>query len=125
MQQARVIRVVDGDTFHAQVDGADETVRFYGTNTTETGQPCSREATDRITQLVGQEVRLVPDARNRDRYGRLLRYVYTPDGLSIDAEIVAEGLARAWRQDGRLRLPIIALEDAATASRTGCLWRGP
>lgn len=122
MQAARVLRVVDGDTLKVEIDGRQETVRFYGTNTTERGQACFKEGTQRTTQLVGSEVRLRPDARERDRYGRLLRYVYTPDGFSIDAEMVAEGLARAWREDGVLRGPIIALEDAARLSRTGCLW---
>jgi endonuclease YncB( thermonuclease family) len=68
-------------------------------------------------------VRLLPDARNRDKYGRLLRYVYTPQGLSVDAEMVDEGLAHAWRSDGALRFAIIALEDAAHSRHEGCLWR--
>ena len=123
MQAARVLRIVDGDTIHVLVDGVDETVRFYGIDTTEVGQPCSAEATARTRALVGTEVRLLPDARNRDRYGRLLRYVYNPAGLSIDAEMVDEGLAHAWRSDGALRVPIIELEDAAHVARRGCLWR--
>lgn len=123
MDVARVVRIVDGDTIHVVVNGKDETIRFYGINTTERGQACSSEGTERTRQLVGTEVRLRPDARERDQYGRLLRYVYTPSGLSIDAEMVAEGLARAWRSDGALRFPIIALEDAARAARRGCLWQ--
>jgi micrococcal nuclease len=123
MEAARVIRIVDGDTIHVDLDGTDETVRFYGIDTTEVGEPCFQEAKDRTRELVGTEVRLRPDARNRDRYGRLLRYVYTPSGRSIDAEMVDEGLAHAWRSDGALRFPIIELEDAAQAARRGCLWR--
>ncbi len=122
MESARVVRIVDGDTFHVRLNGKDETVRFYGINATEVGQPCSAEATARTRELVGNEVRLLPDARERDRYGRLLRYVYTPAGLSVDAEMVAEGLAHAWRTDGALRVPMIALEDAAHAGGVGCLW---
>jgi micrococcal nuclease len=123
MESATVIRIVDGDTIHVLLNGTDETIRFYGIDTTEVGQPCSAEATTRTRQLVGQQVRLRPDARERDRYGRLLRYVYTPKGLSIDAEMVDEGLAHAWRADGALRVPIIALEDAAHARGIGCLWQ--
>jgi micrococcal nuclease len=123
MQPARVLRVVDGDTIHVEIDGRDETVRFYGIDTTERGEACFDEATERTAALAGDEVRLLPDARGRDRYGRLLRYVYSPAGLSIDAEMVAEGLAHAWRQDGALRAPIIVLEDDAKAARLGCLWR--
>jgi micrococcal nuclease len=123
MQPARVVRIVDGDTIHVDLSGKEEIIRFYGINTTERGQACFDEGTERTRQLVGQEVRLLPDARERDRYGRLLRYVYTPDGLSIDAEMVDEGFAHAWRSDGALRFAIIALEDGAMARHAGCLWR--
>lgn len=123
MEDARVLRVVDGDTIHVELHGEDETIRFYGIDTTERGEACFSEATERTTELVGSEVRLLPDARNRDKYGRLLRYVYTPQGLSIDAEMVDEGLAHAWRSDGALRFAIIALENAAQSRHEGCLWR--
>ena len=124
MQAARVVRIVDGDTIHVEIDGKEEIIRFYGDNTTEHGQPCFDEATARTRELVGDEVRLLPDARNRDKYGRLLRYVYSPSGLNIEAEMVAEGLARAWRTDGALRFAIIALEDQAQRGHVGCLWSG-
>ena len=123
MEDARVLRIVDGDTIHVELHGQDETIRFYGIDTTERGEACFSEATERTTELVGSEVRLLPDARNRDKYGRLLRYVYTPQGLSIDAEMVDEGLAHAWRSDGALRFAIIALENAAQSRHDGCLWR--
>ncbi len=122
MQAARVIRIVDGDTLHVDLASRDETIRLYGINATEVGQPCSAEATAQLRALAGTQVRLLPDARDRDRYGRLLRYVYTPDGRSIDAEIVAEGLAHAWTSDGALRSAIIALEGRARAGHIGCLW---
>jgi len=123
MERARVLRIVDGDTLHVELNGRDVTVRLYGIDATEVGQPCSGEATTRLRELAATELRMRPDAREHDRYGRLLRYVYTKDGLSIDAELVAEGLAHAWRQDGDLREAIIRIEAAAGAARTGCLWR--
>lgn len=122
MPEAPVTRIVDGDTIHVEIDGTDEKVRVYGIDTAETGQPCFREATDRMRQLAGERIRLQHDARKRDRYGRLLRYLYTPDGLSIDAELVTEGLAHAWREDGALRTQLIALEDRAREAHRGCLW---
>ena len=123
MDRAEVLRIVDGDTIHVRLGGKDETIRFYGTNTTERGQACFGEASDRVRELVGAEVRLRADARDRDRFGRLLRYVYSPAGLSVDAEMIAEGLAHAWTADGALRVPLIALEDRARQGGTGCLWR--
>jgi micrococcal nuclease len=122
LESARVVRIVDGDTLRAMVDGVEEPVRFYGIDTTERGEACYREATQRTRELAGDDVLLRPDARNRDRSQRLLRYVYTTDGLSIDALLVAEGLAYAWRDDGALRVPLIALEDLARALGKGCLW---
>lgn len=118
---SRVIRIVDGDTLHVDLGGRDETVRLYGINAAERGQPCSIEATERLRALAGSTVLLRSDARDRDRYGRLLRYVYSPTGLSIDAELVDEGLAKAWRQDGDLRLPIIELEGMAATAHRGCI----
>ena len=38
--------------------------------------------------------------RDTDRYGRLLYYVYTENGASIDATLIREGLARVWTRDG-------------------------
>ena len=122
MLRAPVIRIVDGDTIHVEIDGTDETVRFYGIDTAERGQPCFAEASDRVRDLAGAAVLLRSDARDEDRYQRLLRYVYTSNGLSIDATLISEGLARAWTDDGALREPMIALEATARAMRLGCLW---
>lgn len=122
MQRAAVTNIVDGDTLDVIVDGREERVRLFGVDTTERGEPCYREAADRLEQLAGTEVLLAPDARDRDRYGRLLRYVYRPDGLSIDAQLIAEGLGTAWREDGRLRFGLIALEERARSDRQGCIW---
>lgn len=123
LESARVVRVVDGDTIRVEVDGREEAVRFFGIDTAERGERCFAEATALVTALAGTTVLLRPDARDRDRNGRLLRYVYTTDGLSIDAVMVATGYALAWTRDGDLREPLIALEDAARDARRGCLWR--
>ena len=125
LQSVPLLRVVDGDTIHVEIDGRDETVRFYGIDTPGRGDPCFAEATTRTSELVGSRALLLPDARERDRYGRLLRYVYTGDGLSVDASLIAEGLARAWRDDGALRDPLVVLEDLARAYHRGCLWAAP
>ena len=122
LQQAQVIDVIDGDTIDVRIGGAEERVRYYGIDTPERGDPCYSEATERNTELVAQTVLLLPDARDRDRFGRLLRYVFDADGVSIDARLIAEGLARAWREDGMYKEQMISLEAQAQASRAGCLW---
>ena len=52
--------------------------------------------------------------RSQDRYGRLLYYVYTQDGDSIDEILVSEGLAKAWTRDGQHRDLLVGLEMGAT-----------
>ncbi len=94
-----VTSVVDGDTIHATVDGVDESIRYIGIDTPEVdpsiGVECfGREASERNKALVGGErVRLVFGAEERDRYGRLLAYVYVGEKL-INAELVAGGYAQ-------------------------------
>ncbi len=92
-----VTYVFDGDT----IEVADsERVRYIGMNAPEVAHPekleqCfGREAMERNRELVmGKEVRLVPDAENRDKYGRLLRYVWVGDTF-VDLALVREGYAR-------------------------------
>lgn len=123
MEQARVVRIIDGDTMEVELRGRMETVRIYGIDTPERGEVCFREAAERLEELSAGEVRLSPGDRERDRFDRLLRYVYAPDGSSIDALLVSEGLATAWTTDGDLRFALIELEGRARANGAGCLWR--
>src|SRR3954468_11270326 len=83
---ARVLRVVDGDTIAVRLDGRQERVRYIGVDTPETKKPGSpvecygRRASAENERLVeGARVRLVADAEARDRYGRMLAYVYRVD----------------------------------------------
>jgi len=119
-----VTRIIDGDTLDVRAADTTIRVRLYGVDTTERGEACYREATERLTALAGNRVLLLPDERQTDRYGRELRYVFTAEGHSIDAALVREGLAKAWREDGSRKTALIALEDAARTSKTGCLWGG-
>ena len=123
LQEARVLEVVDGDTIHAELDGKVVSVRYFGINTPERGDRCYREAADRNETLVGQRVLLLPDTRDKDRGGRLLRYIFLQDGTSVDATLVAEGFAHAWREDGRYRSQLLSVEEEARDAGRGCLWR--
>jgi micrococcal nuclease len=100
--RATVVRVVDGDTIVVRIGSRDENVRVLGIDTPETHKPDTPvecygpEASARMAALlpVGTTVRLVRDIEARDRYGRLLAYVYRDsDGLFIDLTMVTEGYA--------------------------------
>lgn len=96
---ATVTRVVDGDTVAVEIDGAEDRVRYIGVDTPESvapGQPVEcfgPEAARFNARLVeGEQVRLVFDAERRDRYGRLLAYVYTGD-VFVNEELIRRGFA--------------------------------
>jgi micrococcal nuclease len=98
----RVVRVVDGDTIHVAVDGRREKVRYIGVDTPESVKPgtpvqCfAKRASAFNRRLVdGERVRLVLDDEPRDRYGRLLAYVYrVRDGRFVNAALVRGGYAQ-------------------------------
>jgi micrococcal nuclease len=99
---AEVVAVIDGDTIIVTLNGQEETVRYIGIDTPEPrreGAPeCgSHEATLFNRALVeGETVRLVADTEDRDRYDRLLRYVYVGEGENeqfVNAELLRAGLA--------------------------------
>jgi micrococcal nuclease len=100
----RVVRTVDGDTIHVRLVSGIEKVRYIGIDTPEVHHPTrgeepgGRAATEVNRRLVGDRaVRLEPDVQTRDRYGRLLAYVWVkgPDGVEImvNAELVRLGYA--------------------------------
>lgn len=122
MEEAVVTGIVDGDTIDVSIDGREERVRYYGVDTPERGDRCFDAATARTEALAGDRVLLLPDARERDRYDRLLRYIFTESGESIDALLIAEGLGEAWREDGAYRDELVVLEGEARSADVGCLW---
>lgn len=115
-------RVIDGDTLDVRALSTLLRVRAFGFDAPEAGERCSSEATARLTALTADGVQLLAGERLQDRFSRELRYLFTPDRLSIDAAMVGEGLAHAWTQDGALRDVLVAIEDEARSERRGCLW---
>ena len=90
-----VTKVIDGDTIEIE-DG--RKVRYIGIDTPELkGDECfAKEARDKNKELVeGKRVKLQKDVSEIDRYGRLLRFVYTENGDFINNKLVLEGYATA------------------------------
>jgi micrococcal nuclease len=105
--EATVVRVVDGDTIRVRLaTGAEEAVRYIGIDTPERGDCFFQEATDENARLIeGKRVRLERDVSERDRFGRLLAYVYrAEDDLFVNGELVRSGFADAKRYDPDTRL---------------------
>lgn len=131
--EARVERVVDGDTFVARVGGDRLRVRLLGVDTPESVKPDSPvecygpEASHRTAQLLprGSAVTLEtdPGGDRRDDFGRLLAYV-TPAGArtTLNEELLREGYADlfVYHRDApfaRVRAFRAARNDARSAGR--------
>ena len=100
MEKVIVKRVVDGDTLWLK-DG--RKVRLIGVNAPELGkkgrlsEPFAAQAKQRLIALVGDSalIRLKVGEDAKDRYGRVLAYVFTEQGLSIEVALVRDGLGFA------------------------------
>jgi len=125
-----VVKVVDGDTIHVRVDERVEKIRYIGVNAPEVHHPTrgeepgGREASDANRRLVGgRHVRLELDVQSRDRYGRLLAYVWVGDTM-VNAELVRQGYAQVMTVPPNVRYQRLFLDlqrDARQAGRG--LWR--
>jgi micrococcal nuclease len=103
-----VTRIVDGDTIVVHIDGKDESLRLIGVDTPEindsrTGVQCFGKEASEYTKsiLTGKKVRIEKDATQgeRDKYKRLLAYVFREDGLSVNKSLVEEGFAHEYTYD--------------------------
>ncbi len=120
----RAIEVVDGDTLDVDGPGGELTVRIVGINAPEAGECFADEATDALDELVaGEDLVLVVDRSDVDRFGRALRYVETTDGVDVGAELVAGGfaIARRFPPDDARADEYAELQREAEGERRG-LW---
>lgn len=130
-EHGKVVRVVDGDTIKVRIGRKVETVRLIGVDTPETVDPrrpveyFGREASRFVKEMaLGDRITLEPDPQcsNRDKYRRLLRYVYLEDGTLLNAEIIAQGYGHAYTKYPFSRMKEFRrLERAARQGSLG-LW---
>ncbi len=130
--EGRVVQVVDGDTVRVRLADRVETVRYIGVNTPEVRHPTrgrepgGPEATAVNRELVaGKRVSLELDVQERDRYGRLLAYLWVGETM-VNAELVRRGYAQVMTVPPNVRHQdmFVRLERDARAAGRG-LWRGP
>lgn len=122
---------VDGDTIAVKMNGTTESIRMIGVDTPETHKPhtpvqCYGPAAAAYTKnLIGKNsVRLESDPKstNRDRYNRLLRYVYLPDGRLVQHELITNGYGFAYTQFPFTKSQdFVNAQDQARAANKG-LW---
>lgn len=130
--EGTVVRVVDGDTIRVKIGARVEKVRYIGVNTPELHhpkrgeEPGGREALELNRQLtLGKRARLELDVRQRDRYRRLLAYVWVGD-VMVNADLVRRGYAQVMTVPPNVRYQDLFLKlqrDARQAGRG--LWRRP
>lgn len=101
LNEYEVVRVVDGDTIVVNYNGTNEKVRLIGVDTPESVHPNESKNTEEgvITsnytkeRLTGKTVKLEFDVQERDKYGRLLAYVYL-DNYMYNKELLEKGYAK-------------------------------
>jgi micrococcal nuclease len=128
----KVVKVVDGDTIDVDFDGKTERIRMIGVNTPETVDPrkpvecMGVEASNKAKELLNnQEVKLEADETqtDRDKYDRLLRYVWRKDGIFYNLEIIKQGYAYEYTFDlpYRYQKDFKAAQEEAKKQKLG-LW---
>lgn len=93
-----VTKVIDGDTLIIKIDDEEKPVRLIGIDAPESNENGSKEATEKLTNLVeNKEVSLEPDESQEDKdiYDRLLRYIFI-DGSLINQKMIEDGLAKEY-----------------------------
>lgn len=130
VEEGRVRRVVDGDTI-VLLDG--ERVRYLGIDAPEifdgpvrrpVPEPDAHAAAEANRRWVeGRRVRLLGDRTERDRYGRLLRYVFCA-GIFVNAQLLLDGFVRVCilPPDERFAALLVQCEQVARAGHLG-LWQ--
>ena len=99
---ATIVSVVDGDTIVLKVQSQTETVRLLGIDTPETVHPSKpiecfgpeASAFTKATLVKGSTVKLLRDVESRDRYQRLLVYLFLADGTLFNQLLIDRGFAR-------------------------------
>ena len=123
-----VTNVVDGDTLDVKLtSGKRERIRLIGIDTPERGACYAGKATERARQLALSKpvvLRGDPSQDTRDRYGRLLAYVWIPGGKDLGYQLLSGGFAKVYvYRDAFQRLPAYRNAEAAAKGASGGQWK--
>lgn len=128
---ARVIRVVNGDSFEVVINNTPFTIGLSGVDapnpaTKSSKDECfAREATNYLKRLVqGKTIRLEREDIDFDAAGRLMRFAYLPDGRQINELLLQEGMAKIDpRTTGSLYSTRLQSAEGVAKSKTKGLWK--
>ncbi len=129
---ATIARVVDGDTIILRLQNQTETVRLLGIDTPETVHPTKpvecfgpeASAFTKATLKIGSQVKLVRDVESRDRYQRLLVYLYLADGTLFNQLLIDQGFARTLSIEPNTAFATqFANRESSARSRRVGLWQ--
>ena len=126
--RGKVSQVVDGDTLQVTVaNGKVERVRLIGIDAPERGACYAARATAAVRLLAdGKTVTLRGDATQatRDRYGRLLAYVWLPGGTDLGFRMVGGGFAKVYVYNNKPFGRLAVYRNAEAAAHKKGLWTG-
>lgn len=124
---ATVTSITDGDTLRVDTGAGNEPVRLLELDTPEvTGDCGASQATAALARLapVGSRLWLEADVEDRDRYGRLLRYLWRDDGTMVNEVLVSQGWARATLYPPNERYwPVMQQAEDEARERDAGLWK--
>jgi micrococcal nuclease len=130
-EEAKVVKVISGDTFIATIGGNQFTIGLIGLDAPKPGQSSIREACHgnasraALTRLIGKKtIRIERDQTDFDASGRLMRNVLLPDGRNATTMQLSIGAARytASNADARYAQDYATAEATARTKRVG-LWK--
>ena len=120
-EEGILLRVVDGDTIHALINGKDETVRMLGINTHEKGMPYSESGKEFLSNFVNLSIILEKDKEEVDKYQRKLRYIFY-NGKNLNLEIIEKGYANVYMiSDSKYKQKFLDAEKKARDKEIG-IW---
>lgn len=129
----KVTKVIDGDTIEIDYNGRTETIRLLGIDSPEivdTFKPVqcfAKESSDFAKKtLIGKNIFLEVDTSqpDRDKFNRLLRYVFLEDNTNFNLLMIKDGYGREYTYEGKnykYRIDFETAEKEAKSNLRG-LW---